>query len=314
MRMWNSFSDKKITVVLNGGLGNQLFQYFAGLYVAHRSNSKLKIDATFSQRGRTGHSDWIDVLNLPGTISKDAPRYSPRYIIALAMRLSRGLLARFIKSKQFRLRFLRQYRSSVGGFDPNLKDLEPPVTILGYFQTWRNYQWLKDQGVVSEVKTLRPSEWFLATQKELERQGQVLGLHFRRGDYALNPDLGILSIDYYKSAVLTLKAMQVEWDAIWVFSDDKQIKEEEIVNLFPATEKVTFVKPPLNSHSFESLSLMSKTSALVIANSTFSWWAAMLGSSQKKVICPETWFANLEDPVDLCPPDWIRVKAIWQHD
>ena len=279
--------------------------------MAHRTNSQLKIDATFSQRGRTGHTDWIDVLDLPGTISKDAPRYSARYIVALAMRLCRGLLARFIKSKQLRLKLLRQYRSPFGGFDPNLKDLEPPVTILGYFQTWRNYQWLREQGVVLEVKTSKPSEWFLETQKELQRQGRVLGLHFRRGDYVWNPDIGILSTDYYKSAILTLKAMRVEWDSVWVFSDDKEIKEEEIVKLFPTSEKVTFVKPPLDSHSFESLSLMSLASALVIANSTFSWWAATLGLPDKKIVCPETWFANLEDPVDLCPPAWIRVKASW---
>lgn len=279
--------------------------------MAYRTNSQLRVDAAFSQRGRTGHTDWIEVLDLPGTISKDAPWFSIRYAVGLTRRLSRGVLARVIRSQQLRLRLLRQYRSQVGGFDPILDQLQPPVTVLGYFQTWRHYQWLRNQGVVPEIKTTRPSEWYLETQRKLESEGMVLGLHFRRGDYIWNPDIGILSTDYYKSSILTLKAMQVRWDAVWVFSDDKEIKEDEIVKLFPTSEKVTFVKPPLDSHSFESLSLMSMTSALVIANSTFSWWAATLGWPDKKVICPETWFANLEDPVDLCPPAWIKVKSYW---
>jgi len=310
--MRNRLNETRVTVVLNGGLGNQFFQYFAGLYVAHRTKSRLFVDATFAQRGRTGHSDWIDVLRLPGMISKDAPWFSLNFLASMISRVTRALFASLFKSNKLRIRLLRQYRSPVNGFDISLDYLESPITILGYFQTWRYYKWLKDQNIVPEFRLNRPSEWFLETQKRLENEGKVLGLHFRRGDYVRHPQIGILSMGYYQNAILALRAKMVEWDAVWVFSDDTNITQEDVRGLFPPTEKLFFVKPPLESHSFESLSLMSKTSTLVIANSTFSWWAATLGDPQMKIVCPESWFAGKEDPVDLCPPAWIRAKSTWR--
>lgn len=311
IRIWRRETPKKITVVLNGGLGNQLFQYFAGLYVAQRANSTLIVDATFSQRGRTGHSDWINVLGLPGTISKDTSSVSFGFLIALTVRLSRGLLARLIKSKQLRLKLLRQYRSPIAGFDSSLDQLDAPITIIGYFQTWRYYQWLKEQEVAPEVSMGNPSDWYRGMQSLLERENKVLGLHVRRGDYVWNPEIGILSTAYYHRAMLALKEAGVEWDAVWVFSDDAEISETDFMGLFSGTERFSIVKPPFESHSFESLALMAQTSALIIANSTFSWWAATLGDPRRKVVCPESWFADMEDPLDLCPPDWIRVKSAW---
>jgi hypothetical protein len=57
---------------------------------------------------------------------------------------------------------------------------------------------------------------------------------------------------------------------------------------------------------------MSLASANVIANSTFSWWAAALNQNKGFVVAPDKWFRGLEDPKDLIPPDWILVKSQWE--
>ena len=303
--------QNRVTVVLGGGIGNQLFQYFAGYYLARRHNSRLVVDSVFSQRSRTGHSDWIDVLKLPGSVSRDATRYSIRFLLAYTKRLLRGAFARVITTQEKQYKYLRQYRSTEVGYDAKLDLIKPPVTLIGYFQTWRFYESLKTSGVAPELRMTAVSDWYLEMSQLLENQGRVLGLHIRKGDYVANPTIGILSSNYYEAALKALRKTQVAWDAIWVFSDDVLAARHELSAVLSDISNVYFVEPPDQSHSFESLSLMSKTSALVIANSTFSWWAATLGEPSRTIVCPNKWFYQMEDPTDLCPPDWIRAEAHW---
>jgi hypothetical protein len=301
----------KVTVVLGGGLGNQLFQYFAGLYVARRTNSQLQVDSTFSQLGRTGHFDWIDVLQLPGCQTATYSRYSLNFILAFLRRSWRGLLARVFKTQERQLKYLHQYRSSEVGYDSMVDLLQPPITVMGYFQTWRFFHALKLAALAPEVKMKRVSDWYLQKSELLEGQGRVLGVHVRKGDYLANPRIGVLPASYYAEAVLALTERQLTWDAVWVFSDDVPGAKNELSSVLTGFSNVYFVEPPVDYHSFESLALMSKTSALVIANSTFSWWAATLGEPSRMVVCPDKWFSQMEDPTDLCPPDWIRASSSW---
>jgi hypothetical protein len=155
------------------------------------------------------------------------------------------------------------------------------------------------------------SSWYLNQSKALSEQGQVLGIHVRRGDYSNNPDIGMLASSYYELAIKTLLDRGSTWEAVWVFSDDLPAAKLEIGDLLSVFPKVHFVEAPSSSHSFESMALMSQTSGLVMANSTFSWWGAALGRDSRLVVCPDKWFAGMEDPTDLCPPEWIRVTATW---
>lgn len=302
---------KVINLILFGGLGNQLFQYFAGQYLADRADAIIKVDSTFSQAGRSGHSDWVDQITLPGYISPAAPRFSLRYIQSLLKRRFRDFLGGFISTQEMKLRILHQYHSSAPGYDPNLEKLKPPVTIVGYFQTWRYFEALKEKGLVSEVAMKNPSPWFLDTNSQMNSQGNILGVHVRRGDYVGNDGIGTLSVSYYEAAAEKLRLLGVNWDVIWIFSDDVTSVENEFKDFLNGKERLNFVKPPAGSHAFESLLLLSQSSSLLIANSTFSWWAATLGNPDKAVACPSKWFAQMEDPLDLYPPNWIRVQSAW---
>jgi hypothetical protein len=281
------------------------------MYVAHKNRASLSVESTFSQRGRSGHHDWLDALELPGEISEDAPRFSLRYLVAFLRRLIRGLLSRAVRQPSRQLRWLRQFRSSVVGYDPELERLGAPVTIIGYFQTWRYFKTLKNSGLTPELKMKSNTDWSREMEQLILSQGKILGIHIRRGDYLLNPKIGVLSVDYYKAALGMLTSRGVNWDKVWVFSDDTLAAREELQGLFPDLGAVQFIEPPAESHSFESILLMSKISSLVIANSTFSWWGAALGVSSRQIVCPDEWFASMDDPTDLCPPEWIRVTSSW---
>ena len=303
--------DKRIQLILNGGLGNQLFQYFAGKYLAHKSGGELRVDPSLSQFGRSGHSDWINAATLSIGSARRRNKFSITDLKSMVKRKARKFLVRIFSSKELQLRVLHQYESPVLGFDPLLEEIEPPVTITGYFQTWRYYQALTDQGLVEEIQMKNPSNWFLEKISELDRQGNVLGIHVRRGDYVGNSDIGTLSVLYYESAVTELRARGGTWDEIWIFSDDVNLTKHEFKTFDGGRKKLNFVHPPKDSHSFESMLLMSKCQSLVIANSTFSWWAASLGNPNKNIACPTKWFAQMDDPEELYPAGWIRVSSEW---
>jgi hypothetical protein len=306
-------ANKKRTfkLILFGGLGNQLFQYFAGQYLANKADANLKIDSTFSQFGRSGHSDWIGATTIPGNITMSAPRYSVRYLDSLLKRRTRELLARVVKGKELQLKILRQYHSPAPGYDPQLEQLKPSVTIVGYFQTWRYFDALKNKGLVPELQIKQPSRWFLEMTEQMNRHGRVLGIHVRRGDYVGNSGIGTLSRAYYDVAAEELRSRDVTWDAVWIFSDEISLVKNEFKEFSNSKDNMFFMEPPEGSHSFESMLLLSRCSSLIIANSTFSWWAATLGNQEKIVVSPSKWFADMEDPRDLYPPAWIQAKSSW---
>jgi hypothetical protein len=298
-------------MILFGGIGNQLFQYFAGQYLASKANAVLKVDSAFSQFGRSGHSDWIGETTLPGYISPSAPSQSLRYLKSLLKRRFREFLSRIIWDKETKLRIFHQHQSSASGYDPQLEQLKPPVTIVGYFQTWRYFQALREKNLVPEIGMKNPSRWFLDMTDQMESHGSTLGIHVRRGDYVGNTGIGTLSVPYYEAAAEELRSRGAKWDAIWIFSDDTERVENEFKGFLTVKENLIFVKPPLESNAFESLLLLSRCPFLLIANSTFSWWAATLGNPDKAIACPSKWFAQMEDPQDLYPQNWIRVPSSW---
>jgi hypothetical protein len=302
---------KEIELILFGGLGNQLFQYFAATYLAHKTNSRLRIDSTFSQLGRSGHIDWIDKITLPGNISPAAPKRSWPYLKSFMKRRVRDFLAGLISNKQLQLKLLKQYHSPMIGYDPQLQYLIPPITLVGNFQTWKYYNTLRDEGLAPDILMKRPSSWFLSMADELARQGKVLGIHVRRGDYVGNSDIGTLSVSYYEAAARDLSSRGVTWEAVWIFTDDVPLAQNEFRNFTTNKKPLVFVAPPPDSHSFESLLLMSRSSSLIIANSTYSWWAATLGNPEKVTACPAKWFIQMEDPQDLYPDNWIQIPSEW---
>jgi hypothetical protein len=90
----------------------------------------------------------------------------------------------------------------------------------------------------------------------------------------------------------------------FVFSDDPKWARENLVFRAPAE----FVENNLGATDHEDFRLMTLCRHFIVANSTFSWWAAWLGGAdraEKIVIAPTTWRLD-GNPIDLVPDEWIR--------
>ncbi len=128
-------------------------------------------------------------------------------------------------------------------------------------------------------------------------------VHIRRGDYVGNPFyVDLTDTDYYQRAFDLFPA-----EHFLVFSDDPiwaswfiQDNFKEIWKRFQLVENMSDV---------EDMNLMASCENNIIANSSFSWWAAYLNPHpNKKVIAPsvENWYSDKVERT-FCPKEWIRL-------
>jgi len=299
-----------VTVNLAGGLGNQLFQYHAALHLANRLGVGLRVNATMSQFARTGHSDWLNGFDFPADklIASSGPK-TPSYIIQFLKFRLNGIFDAIARKAGFdSWRVFGYYRSDVIGFDENIFAIDRPVTISGYFQSYIYANGLFEADLKPALPLKSPSGWFHKYATEFE-SNRILAIHIRRGDYLKEKDsFGILSDKYYLDAISALRSRGGNWDKVLVFSDDPDAVRREI----PALSELSaeFITPPGSTHAAESLELMSLAKYLIMANSTYSWWAAYR-SSDCEIVRPSKWFIGMDNPDLLFPNEWLSVESSW---
>jgi hypothetical protein len=135
------------------------------------------------------------------------------------------------------------------------------------------------------------------------KSGPSVAVHFRRGDYlGQYSSIGALPADYYDGAIALLKARVPRETTFYFFSDEIEAVEREYK---PAVPHV-FVKCFDHANYYDKIRLMALCDHNIIANSTFSWWAAWLNANGPKVVvAPKRWFADGHHPVDdLFPAGW----------
>lgn len=119
-----------------------------------------------------------------------------------------------------------------------------------------------------------------------------VGIHIRRGDYVGNPFyVDLTQTDYYERAMAIFPN-----EHFIVFSDDIEFcKQQKIFKDCEFSEGKTDV---------EDLNLLAGCKGIVMANSSYAWWAAYL--SNAKVIAPKDWYSDKIERTKLLK-EWIRI-------
>jgi len=290
-----------VTVNLLGGLGNQLFCYSFGRYLA----KFLGIEVTFEAQPLfrpSNHGVSLVGRNLRGSFVMRGGTVPSRFIAVASLEL------------QERYPYLQRWLPTLTGAqycpEPGIPDLKVRTggILHGYFQITRFATKLIGSELTwdSLLPDTGPSQW-LSREIEEAQSNEIVALHFRRKDYTAHPAWGLLDRKYYDAALDQLPS-RLSSAPIWVFSDDPDRAEHELSSI---RGNVRFIRSPGDVDVAESLILMSRASAVVTANSTFSWWAGALSDFGTTVVAPSPWFpSHYRDEFYL--PEWIQLDSVFQ--
>ena len=299
----------KVLVEVMGGLGNQLFQYAAGLELASANKHDLIVDTRrldIIGHSKPGTKRKLALLDLGMEIQFASKRdlflgdfvkiLSSRRIIAAfpgVLTILEALGLRAFKERHFDY---EPFHGSVGQF----------TVMTGYFQSERYFPNVPST-LRNEISSSAKLSHRLRTLIDEIAPSSAICVHVRRGDYLGSRLHGTLSKSYYERGVQELES-KCGIQPIYIFSDDISWCK---ANLSFRERDVRFVDEHLaGPQDTHHLLLMASFRNFVIANSSFSWWGAWLsGREDKNVVAPETWFMGapgMKTP-DLVPETWIRI-------
>ena len=198
------------------------------------------------------------------------------------------------------LKTLVQLRISNGVGFSKISSSDTGKLLIGYFQT---YRWMNDSEVLTKMRKIQLKEKNSRVDyfAKLADDEKPLVVHIRLGDYKNENSFGIPSAEYYTSAIQRLFNSD-KYGKIWIFSDEPDLAFELFGSAIP--NEVRWIHNEGESAA-QTLEIMRYGKGYVIANSTFSWWAAFLSyTADPEVIAPDPWFRHLDNPKDLLPPNW----------
>jgi hypothetical protein len=295
-------NSKKVIIFLQGGLGNQMFQYAAGRCLSIVTNSFLYLDSSILDSNKEETNNFtprdfeLDIfknINFPLIVNNNSKK-------------------KLDNAKKNSLRNLfyggaNLYEEPHFHFDPLFFKLIPTVYLKGYFNSENYFSKIRDillqDFVFPEINM----------DSELELKNYILNkemisVHIRRGDY-LKPSSaafhGFCSLDYYEQAIDIIRKKEPN-SRICFFTDDPHWVKETIYKKYDYS---ILVEGNNGKNSWKDMFLMSLCKHHVIANSTFSWWGAWLSKYPKKiVVAPKKWFNDLSINTNNVTPDsWIRI-------
>ena len=126
---------------------------------------------------------------------------------------------------------------------------------------------------------------------EIEMSDSSVGIHIRRGDYLNNKKyMGICDVDYYSKGITYIKS-KIHNPFFYIYSNDMEWCKQNIVPII-GENRLIYVDWNKGDNSYIDMQLMSRCKSLIIANSSFSWWAAYLNDRDPLVISPQKWKNN----------------------
>ena len=289
-------TGNKVVVKLQGGLGNQMFQYAAGLALARRTKSQLILDLSFlldrSPRPDFTYRDYdLPVFKLASDcqVARDGSAYAKKF--------------HCVAEKHFH-------------FDPEIENLGTNIYLDGYWQSPRYFE--------SALDEVRQSFQFVSeigpeARKILDtiQNSESVCLNVRRADFVSNPRTravhGFCGEAYFRAAARRI-AGKVKSLHFFIFSDDIEwCRSANLVGDMPCT----FISHDLAGPRFATyLQLMKSCKHFILPNSTFGWWAAFLSESKNKaVVVPKPWFNDSKiNTSDLIPAGWETLDKETQLD
>ena len=276
-----------IITKISDGFGNQLFMYACGYAVAKATTKPLLLDISYLDNKPLRKYE-LDKLNIKydSIFTTRMLKYFPlkvayRKLYHIWLRM-RGI--HFFKEKQIYI------------YNPDFEQLKDKIYFYGY---WQTEKYFKDYR--SDILKMFTPNYPLSTECreyiKIVQQCNSVAIHVRRGDYV---NLGIcLDKSYYHQAILKLEE-NVKAPQYFIFSDDiefaKQLFKEE-------NEHFSYIQYQSKNATLEDLFIMKSCKHIIMANSSYSWWAAWLNDNPFKIVI----HPNDHQADDFYPTEWLTI-------
>jgi hypothetical protein len=294
-----------VIVSLHGGVGNQLFQYAAGRTLSARRGLPLHV---VRERLPLGRSIGVDDL-------VDVPKPSLTRFERFLCGADAGFLVRAPASARRAARALARRTAGYGEVSQSLMEMADPlrevtpstryVHLRGLFQHRSWYGPVLDDVVAAIAQHLGP-------RLDPARGDGVVAMHFRRGDYLLH---GYdLPLSFHEEALSLVLERGGPVSEVLVLSDDHDFA---LLAAEHVGRRGVVGRAVSGGSDLDDFCTLATAQHLVMSNSTFVWWAAVLGDrlraggAGRVVACPAPWMplrAAATIPaqsLDLSRGDWV---------
>ena len=275
---------------ISDGLGNQLFQYACAYSMYRKTGKEIVLDPMYSGNLRTYQLEEFNIEFHKRFVNKQLD-----YVLGVGKRQSAPIKLWYrdkkIKIKKYNV--IKEQGTMI--YDNSIYDYDNGY-FVGFWQSYKYfdefYEEIKQQFQMKAKLSVAAMEY-----KKCMSEKMSVSLHIRRTDYIRNVNNVCLKQDFYKTALDKMKEQIGEFK-LYIFTDDKEfVRENFKLHEYQLVENVT---------DLEEFVLMQQCKHHIIANSTFSWWAAYLSENKGGAV-----YAPVVDmwTEDFFLPQWKCLKA-----
>ena len=285
-----------IRLILQGGLGNQMFEYASAYAIAHHTNQTLVLDLSFFEayKGR----EWCR----PYELSIFALHEQSTFVNG------NKLEVKVLPKLAYWCRKKHVVHCGKYVFLPTQLKRKSQV-LFGYFVDYHFFETYRHDLLQAFAFRSQPNT---TNQRYLNDISTIesVSVHIRRGDYLNSANSDIFwhpDVEWYRKAMLEMEK-QVHNPTYYFFSDDIAWAREQFADI----KNAVFVDINHGSEAYNDMRLMSQCKHNIIANSTFSWWGAWLNKNPNKVVvAPEKYYtddaSNIRYRNTMILPNWNTI-------
>lgn len=278
-------------VRISDGLGNQMFQYAFAYALARKTGVQVLIDPLFWGTSlRKYQLEEFQVTNTKRLVSKEWD-----YVLGFGPRDGRRFKDRY---RQYLIR--KKYRfiqeKQIMHYDNSVWNATESGFFMGFWQAPQYFEAYYDE-LKSEFTCKNGLSVEAMKYQTRIREEVSVALHIRRTDYVRQEGNAALKFDFYEEALQKMQSQLGEFQ-LFVFTDDKKfVKENFRLREYVLVDGIS---------DLDEFELMRQCNHHIIANSTFSWWAAYLGENKGGIVyapCTGIWSE------EFYPKEWNLIDT-----
>jgi len=272
------------SIIIQGGLGNQMFQIFMLIAFSSKYNKPFVIPRSMQSWDKR-HSYWETFFC----------RLKPFLV-------DNEVIQTFSELKEPTFHYIE------------LPNINGSICLNGYFQSYKYFE--SHYNEICEKIGLYQLRNNLRENCDTDFRGSI-SLHFRMGDYKNMPNHHpLISDNYYVDSLRHIieTTQKTVWNIFYCCEEsDCQIVLSRIENIRSKFDcSLNFIKIDGQLNDYEQMLFMSCCEHNIIANSSFSWWSAYINNNSQKVVCyPSLWFGLAYEhfnTIDMFPAFWRKIN------